>query len=252
MKKNKMMRIASFLLVAVLMSTCAISGTFAKYVTADTATDTARVAKWGMTIDLNNDNNNKGLFDVAYGTTVVSGTTPDQDNVVAPGTSASDKFTVNGTPETAYKVTFGFTKASEVFLKAGTYAYTNLPERATIDSTNDYKPIKWNVKLTTSGAVSGTGALTTATEGNAYDNMDALKQAIEATTITFATPNTACDVVITITWTWAFEGQDDNADTVLGDLAAGNTDLVMAGIVDGVNYELDVEYSLTITATQID
>ena len=31
MKKNTMMRIASVLLVAVLLSTCAISGTFAKY-----------------------------------------------------------------------------------------------------------------------------------------------------------------------------------------------------------------------------
>ena len=48
MKKNKMMRIASVLLVAVLISTCAISGTFAKYVTRAEGTDTARVAKWGI------------------------------------------------------------------------------------------------------------------------------------------------------------------------------------------------------------
>ena len=50
MKKNKIMRIASVLLVAVLMSTCAISGTFAKYVTEGSSDDTARVAKWGVTI----------------------------------------------------------------------------------------------------------------------------------------------------------------------------------------------------------
>ena len=48
MKKNKLMRAASILLVATLISTCAISGTFAKYVTTGSATNTARVAKWGV------------------------------------------------------------------------------------------------------------------------------------------------------------------------------------------------------------
>jgi flagellin-like hook-associated protein FlgL len=51
MKKNVMMRLACFLLVAVLISTSAISGTYAKYVTKDTAMDSARVAKWGVQID---------------------------------------------------------------------------------------------------------------------------------------------------------------------------------------------------------
>ena len=47
MKKNTMMRVASALLVAVLLTTCAISGTFAKYVSSAETSDTARVAKWG-------------------------------------------------------------------------------------------------------------------------------------------------------------------------------------------------------------
>ena len=50
MKKNTMMRVASALLVAVLLSTCAISGTFAKYVTTASGSDTARVAKWDVQI----------------------------------------------------------------------------------------------------------------------------------------------------------------------------------------------------------
>lgn len=50
MKKNKVMRIASILMVAALVSTCAISGTFAKYVTGDSADDAARVAKFGVTV----------------------------------------------------------------------------------------------------------------------------------------------------------------------------------------------------------
>ena len=44
MKKNVMMRIASLLLIAVLITTCGISGTYAKYTTKYTAEDTARVA----------------------------------------------------------------------------------------------------------------------------------------------------------------------------------------------------------------
>ena len=43
MKKNKMMRLASFLLIAVLLTTSVISGTFAKYVTTDAQWDSARV-----------------------------------------------------------------------------------------------------------------------------------------------------------------------------------------------------------------
>ena len=50
MKKNKMMRLASVLLIAVMISTSAISGTYAKYVTEGAAQDDARVAHWGVTI----------------------------------------------------------------------------------------------------------------------------------------------------------------------------------------------------------
>ena len=50
MKKNRMMRLASVLLVLTLLSTSVISGTFAKYVTSDQASDTARVAKFGVVV----------------------------------------------------------------------------------------------------------------------------------------------------------------------------------------------------------
>ena len=81
MKKNVMMRLASFLLVAVLISTSAISGTYAKYVTADEGTDTARVAKWGVEIEAES----FGMFDTNYAT--------DDDNATFEGTysvSSSD------------------------------------------------------------------------------------------------------------------------------------------------------------------
>ena len=101
MKKNKMMRIASVLLVAVLLSTCAISGTFAKYVTSDSGSDTARVAKWGVEISLADD---LGAFLPKYetdetGTGAYVGTHTvaclnDAEDLVAPGTKGSMSFTI--------------------------------------------------------------------------------------------------------------------------------------------------------------
>ena len=43
-----MKKFISLLLVAVMLTTCVISGTFAKYVTKDSANDSARVAKFGV------------------------------------------------------------------------------------------------------------------------------------------------------------------------------------------------------------
>ncbi len=116
MKKNKIMRLASFLLVAVMLSTCAISGTFAKYTTSNSGSDTARVAYWGfgtntLTID--------GLFSDTYLDGKVD--SANTDNVIAPGTTGSATFqfvwTANSdtsiaAPETAYSITID-TSASE-------------------------------------------------------------------------------------------------------------------------------------------
>ena len=93
MKKNKMMRAASALLVAVLLTTSVISGTFAKYTTSDEGSDTARVAKWGVTVlakDLT-------MFDTQYAKDDTSATligdysvkSGDTDKVLAPGTTGS-------------------------------------------------------------------------------------------------------------------------------------------------------------------
>ena len=89
MKKNTMMRIASILLVVTLLSTCVISGTFAKYVTKAEGEDQARVAKWGIVFEVEGDtafakqyktDDTDAKADITY--SVVS---QKDDNVVAPG-----------------------------------------------------------------------------------------------------------------------------------------------------------------------
>lgn len=140
MKKNKMMRLASAMMVMTLMTTSVISGTFAKYVTSDSASDTARVAKWGITIQAGGNlfgtdyaakeaAENSDSIVVATSQSVSSSNT---DNIVAPGTKNSEGYTVaiKGTPEVAYEVsavvdadveTVGIEDVQEIYLKKGTY-----------------------------------------------------------------------------------------------------------------------------------
>ena len=87
MKESKLPKLAALLLVLTLATTCFVSGTFAKYVSEGEGEDAARVAKWGVKVEIAGDG-----FKTTYGKdevnanvdgpTVVSSTT---EKVVAPG-----------------------------------------------------------------------------------------------------------------------------------------------------------------------
>ncbi len=105
MKKNVMMRVASALGVAVLLTTCVISGTFAKYVTSSNSSDTARVAKWGF------DSSSTVTITDLFTYTDTNVQSKNDDKVIAPGTTNSVNFgfvynATNGgsiaAPEVAY------------------------------------------------------------------------------------------------------------------------------------------------------
>ena len=106
MKKNRMMRLASLLLVLVLMTSSVVGGTFAKYVTSGTGTDSARVAKWGVTVTANGTTfaNEYDTDDAVFteAKSVIS-----TDKVVAPGTDGDMvSMVLGGTPEVAVRVTY--------------------------------------------------------------------------------------------------------------------------------------------------
>ena len=172
MKKNKMMRIASILMVATLITTCAISGTFAKYVTRASGEDTARVAQWGIILGISGGD----AFDTQYPASdeayleaggeysvVSAGALGDNEieKVVAPGTSSKEiemnlVATVKGTPEVAARYAITGT-VNDIVLAAGEYTdYTNLVPTTTADGTTygytdtfeleeNYSPVKWNL-----------------------------------------------------------------------------------------------------------
>ena len=243
MKKNKMMRLASYLLIATLMTTSTISGTFAKYVTTNSGADSARVAKWGVVINVEDDMN---VFATSYhdannGLTVESDTA---DNVVAPGTNGSMTFSVAGTPEVKFQLDVAVTVDNTIHLDAGTYT---LPAGkfaegdVTVTTTKDYEPIKFYF---------GTEAVDENTEYTL--TLAELEAKLEELTTPYAA-GTTIDETYTIAWEWAFENEfNDGA----WDTGAPYTDAKIANFLDtflGDQEPLQFEgFKLEITATQID
>ena len=227
MKKNTMMRLASFLLVAVLISTSAISGTYAKYVTEATGSETARVAKWGVTIQANGTTFAKEYdkHDAAFteAKSVIS-----TDLVVAPGTNGDmASMTLAGVPEVAVRVSYtGKFDISDNWLDGDGKFYCPLV-------------------ITVKNGVSHTGVKF---DGRAYDNAAAFEQSVNnaigayskdypAGTNLSGLSNDSLD----ITWEWPFStsAENDVRDTALGNQAVlGNAATVTVAV--------------TTTVTQID
>lgn len=207
MKKNVMMRLASGLLVAVLLTTCAISGTFAKYVTTGSGFDTARVAKWGVTIEAAADalTGKADIFDAAYAkdddTYSLTGVSVQAtENVVAPGTKRDNvvAIAVSGTPEVAVRVSYENT-------------VVNFGDNWKVGS-EYYCPIVVKINST---EIDG------ATFGTIEAFEDAVKAAIVACKADYA-PNADLDAVsddVVIGWYWPFSTstENDKKDTALGD-----------------------------------
>lgn len=229
MKKNVMMRLACFLLVAVLISTSAISGTYAKYVTSEEGSDIARVAKWGVVIEAES----FGMFKTDYettdtakftGTYSVSAAAGDRDNLLAPGTEGSfADIAITGTPEVAVDVAIVPTvTVSNNWIVDGDF----------------YCPVVITV---------GTVEISGLDYDSAADFAAAIVAEIEGKSAQYA-PNTDLGAEYNTTnldlaWAWAFEGaagseQTDEKDTALGDKAVAE--------------DLTISIGVEITVTQID
>ncbi len=238
LKKIWTMRAAVLMLALVLITSCFVGGTFAKYVTSGTGSDTARVAKFGVEVTVTNNTMFKTEYTTdAYGTGITySVKSSDDDKLVAPGTKEDGAltFSVTGRPEVAVNVKLDLVVAKDVFLKAGTYDdYTTADTTDTFDISDDYMPVVF--KLENDGTECKTGTLK-----DIKDYLDGVSGDFD--------PNTSLSTqfgTYTLSWAWAFSG-DDKADTLLGNLAAGTA------TVDNAKYSTDIEFTLTATVTQID
>ena len=108
MKKNVMMRLSALLLVAVLLTTCVISGTFAKYTTSDFAQDTAKVAKWGIQIEASTPDNKEYNVTTGVLATEQDGAVLTSDaQLLAPGAGLELGYvTISGTADVAVEVLY--------------------------------------------------------------------------------------------------------------------------------------------------
>ena len=227
MKKNKMMRIASVLLIAVLMTTCAISGTFAKYVTSAEGGDSARVAYWGVTVTAYGEEAFVGKYNDAAnanGTKVVS-----DEDVLAPGTNGTlGTVAVTGEPE----VMVDITATAELTLEGW------MIDASDTSAGTFYCPIIFTVTV---------GNETTTIDGSTYRSAATLEAAVEENVTDLSATNVAANTDlardVSITWEWKFgtdsakaTNQTDANDTKLGDLQTAPT----------------IEFTYEVIVTQVD
>lgn len=264
MKKNKTMRVAGGLIIATMLTSSIVSGTYAKYVTSDTATDTARVAKFGVTVTASGT-----LFDKTYlatdadtpggdtaentAGTLLTVESSDADNLVAPGTKNEDgiTFEIAGTPEVDVELKLDIAdNLKEVFLKANTGLpdMTTGDEDDTFDNGADYYPVKFTLTQTNED-----GTATLVDGGKLEDVADML----DGLDIRCNANTDLADAIgtLNITWEWDFDadgaGTYDKQDTLLGDLASG-TVLTPAVTLTDADYCTDANIGITVSVTQVD
>ena len=231
MKKNAMLKIAAILMVAVLLTTCAISSTFAKYTTADSDSTSARVAKWGVIIDseffADTDSATNDLFFKDYAREADTGFAhvKSNDQVVAPGTSASidvDNF-ATGTPEVSGKV-----------IVAADFTLENWED----EDGNFYCPLSITINGVTKSGLN---------YESAADFKEAFGQALTETLYFDAGKAVNEGIDFNIAWEWAFFTSVDND--------AKDTWLANAGIEgtpSAENEPATIAVTLTVTIEQFD
>lgn len=235
-KKNWTLRAAVLMLALVLITSCFVGGTFAKYVTSKSGTDSARVAKFGVTVTANGD-----VFAKEYDTNdqAVVGTIAKSvistDKVVAPGTTSNGYFvaaTITGTPEVAVRVSYK--------LDAATLQLENWKD----GDGQFYCPLVFKVKTPDGNTV---------ISGMEFQTAEAMKAALVNTVAAYTkdyAPGTdlsgkAADT-LAISWEWPFETGTD------ADKPANNVKDTFLGDEAAAGRAATVSLTLATTVTQID
>lgn len=199
MKKQRFFMLGIITVLVAVLSLTFVSSTFAKYTSSDSATDTARVAKWGINVAASGED----AFAMKYnnaadpaGTKVVSDV-----KVVAPGTEGTlGSLAITGKAEVMVDITVNF----DLIL-------TNWP-------TNNC-PLIFNVGGEEVKFNGSTITTVSQLEQAVEDKVNELVQAAVGSGNDIAA-NTTLNLNLSVSWSWPFEGNDAN-DTELGNLATG-------------------------------
>lgn len=259
MKRVKWMRLSGGLLVLTLITSCFVGGTFAKYVTKGEAADSARVAKWGVKVEVTGDGF-KTTYDgdseagAALGNTVISSNMT--ENVVAPGTDGKfGGIKITGQPEVAVDIT--------------TEAAVDLSGWNVDDGGAFYCPLVFKVGNGSTGYKTICGLHYSGYYGSGQDAFeDAIEAAIEEATTQQVGAGTDLSTLansIEYSWAWPFVetkhaevgcDQDDSDDTTSFHTMQQKDDLdtkLGDNAADGdTSNDPKVEITVTTTVTQID
>lgn len=217
-------------IIAVVLMVCLILAmgavTFAKYISSGTTGDqTATAAKWGFVVtvdasDLLGENysvqGSDTLATVVTADGVAVKANADSGNLVAPGTTGSMTFSIQGTAEVLAKITI------------------NVADGSTEIHVGDYYPVKWTLQKAGVAVENGTDKKLS----EIVTLLNNESKEIEAGATTFETA-----VEYTLSWKWDLEvGSDattkatNNAkDTLIGYKAASKTYAELSGISVGGN-----------------
>ena len=244
-KKNNRRSIFVIGLLLMLVAVIGFGGyTLSKYVTKKSTDANATVAKWGFTVDADA----SGLFgkDYAYDTTKANSIVNDgtgtltvsaSANRVAPGTTGSMTFSIQGKAEVLASINLQMTNTKDVVLN-----YTNDNVAGTA-----YAPVKWTLTESVNGQTATTVIENTTLADLAVElnkKFNNKEQAI----------GTEVNVTYTRTWAWAFTSGDENdtLDTLLGMVANGTADATIDKYaVVSATTTTEVGFDLAISITQL-
>ena len=246
-KNNWTMRAAGMMLALVLITSSFVGGTFAKYTTSGNGGDSARVAKFGVNVEVTAsdmfkreyETDDDDAIDAGISVSVKHENDGSKEFLIAPGTKVDDavRLSITGKPEVAVNVKIEVDPALDVYLLAGTY---NDPTKAsgTFELTKDYHPVKFTLKR--EGTVLKDGVPLTE-----------IKNYLENTLSKNYGPNEnlGSDLEnLTLSWEWPYEGEgvNDAADTLLGNLTSKPDINIIS------NYHNGIFFGLSATVTQID
>ena len=188
-KSSMMVRLVAVLAVVMMFTMCFVGGTFAKYTSSATGTDSAKVAKWDIKVGTTNiATNDTFTFDLfktikdSNGTADETDMSPVDGTIIAPGTRGSFDIVIKNDSQVnaTYAIDYTVTNTN------------NIPVKFSVDGTNWFDDINY---------------------------LDVRSVAI----------NMGATATVTVQWMWEFERTDgDTQDTTLGSAATATLTVAAA------------------------
>lgn len=217
MKRNKLFLLGLFVVFAAVLSLSLVSSTFAKYTTSGNATDSARVAKWGVVVAAETFADDQLEADLTTAENEIkAGGAAD---LLAPGTGI--KFAsvdISGAPEVAVRVTYAAALTLSGWEVEG----------------NDYCPLIFVINGVHHSMEGYTLSEVSAYEAKIEELIAAYSKEYAAGTNLGAL--TGEELTVSCYWAFSTSAENDAKDTALGNAATAPK----------------VELTITCTVTQID